>query len=345
MGHAEEQAIHTISWEESSLDMERTRRGAMSQSSVITRSSTFASAWTGTAVEDPELAPGTRIGRYEILERLGAGGMGVVYAAIDPDLGRRVALKVARIANGSALEDRLLREAQSLARLDHEHVIRVYEAAVEDGHVFVAMQHVDGVNLTSWLAASRFDQRGWAPVVRMFARVGRALSAVHASGLVHRDFKPDNVMVDRLDRPYLTDFGLACPAGEQGGSPESSGAALEITRTGDIAGTPAFMAPEQYLGTRATPAFDQFAYCVALYRGLFGVPPFAGRTSAELLDNVTAGRLRGQPGEAHGVPASVVRAVLRGLSRPPGRRWPTMDALVRELESVTGVAARVAAGG
>jgi predicted Ser/Thr protein kinase len=213
------------------------------------------------------LDPGKLIGRFVIRSRLGEGGMGVVLSGMDPDLGRPVAIKVVKEhADHPGYRARLMREAQVMARLEHPNVLRVYEVGTDRGRLYLAMEFVDGVTLTNWLAVQR---RPWREIVAMFAQVGAGLSAVHRNGLVHRDFKPDNVLVDRDGRARVSDFGLARidPDLRETNTP-NLGASL--TKTGMLVGTPAYMAPEQYYGSDVDARADQYSFCVALREALTG---------------------------------------------------------------------------
>jgi predicted Ser/Thr protein kinase len=213
------------------------------------------------------LDPGKLIGRFVIRARLGEGGMGVVLSGMDPDLGRPVAIKVVKESvEHPAYRARLLREAQVMARLEHPNVIRVYEVGTDRGRLFLAMEHVDGVTLWSWVQVER---RPWREVVRMFEQVGAGLSAVHRAGLVHRDFKPENVLVDRDGRARVADFGLARidPDLRETATPDL---AASLTKTGMLVGTPAYMAPEQYYGSDVDARADQYSFCVALREALTG---------------------------------------------------------------------------
>jgi tetratricopeptide (TPR) repeat protein len=288
-------------------------------------------------LEPPRLSRGATVGRYVIVEALGAGGMGIVYAAFDPELDRRVALKLLRTdlaAPGqmSQLRARLLREAQALARLSHPNVVSVYDVGTFQGRVFVAMEFIDGSTLKEWL---RSEARPMADVLRCFVEVGRGVAAAHAAGLVHRDLKPDNVLIDRAGRVRVLDFGLARSAEHDTtqrtvAAPNQTARTLTLTRTGSVMGTPAYMAPEQFRGEPADARSDQFSFCVALYEGLYGERPFAGTTFEELAGSVLRGELRPVPAGSR-VPARVRRALLRGLDLRPGHRHPSMDALLAAL--------------
>ncbi len=215
-----------------------------------------------------------KIGRFTVLRRLGAGGMGVVYAAYDEMVDRKVAIKLLqRMRVGEEAGDRLLREAQALGRLSHPNVIQVYEVGVHEERVFVAMEFVEGCTLEAWE-----PEASLAAVLDVYVQAGRGLAAAHEAGLVHRDFKPDNVLVGNDGRARVLDFGLARSAGEAPPDPASS-AELErmgvdttgdrlvtpLTRTGAVMGTPAYMSPEQHLGQPTDPRTDQFSFCVALW--------------------------------------------------------------------------------
>ncbi|QSQ27723.1 tetratricopeptide repeat protein [Pyxidicoccus parkwayensis] len=280
------------------------------------------------------LAQGSTLSRYVVLERIGRGAMGEVYAAYDPELDRQVALKLLR-PEGRHLEElrvRLLREAQALARLAHPHVVTVHDVGVAGECLFLALELVEGTTLSEWLKTPR----PWKEVLRVFRDAGSGLAAAHAAGLVHRDFKPGNVLVGNDGRVRVTDFGLARPsnrwlrprASTVPRAPEGPG---PLTRTGAPVGTPAYMAPEQQQGHGVDARSDQFSFCVALYEALYGVRPFEGSSMEELARSAREGRLRAPERESK-APARVRRAVLRGLLARPEERFPTMDALLAELQ-------------
>jgi hypothetical protein len=282
-----------------------------------------------TGASRPSLAHGARVGRYLILNVIGRGGMGVVYAAHDPQLDRQVALKLIRTADSVEEAERLVREAQALAKLTDPHVVAVYDAGEVDGQVFVAMQLVDGEDLAAALQKRRRSE-DVAQILSWFRDAGRGLAAAHAARLVHRDFKPSNVLIDKRGRVAVTDFGIAR---EQGRSHDPERRALSSANR--LLGTPAYMAPEQHAFDRATEASDQFAFCVSLWEALFDQHPFvadrAATSSVEVGIAIFEGKLL-PPRKRGRVPRRVVDALERGLSRDPAARWPSMIALIGELE-------------
>jgi predicted Ser/Thr protein kinase len=285
----------------------------------------------------PPAAPGPplprSIGRFVILRHLGQGGMGVVYAAYDVELDRKLAVKLLHHTEHQSAERRarILREAQAMARVSHPNVVHIYEVGEAAGQVFIAMEFIEGMTLGDW---QRRSGTTWEQVLRMYLAAGQGLDAAHGVGLVHRDFKPDNVLVGSDQRPRVADFGLARTVGsvEVPRSPTGAGARLDspLTMTGSILGTPAYMSPEQYRGEPADSRSDQFSFCAALYEALYKKLPFAGETFSELSENVLAGRL--QPIDpASPIPESIAQALQRGLSLRPEQRFPTMRELLEAL--------------
>jgi eukaryotic-like serine/threonine-protein kinase len=283
------------------------------------------------------LPRGTVLGRYILIERLGEGGMGVVYSAYDPQLDRRVALKLLRpdVLGSDTAESqaRLLREAQAMARLSHPNVIAVHDVGTVEGRAFIAMEYVEGGTLTQWLHSA---VRSFAEVIEAFLAAGRALAAAHAAGVIHRDFKPDNALVGKDGRVRVTDFGLA--RGEISGAPllpegmvaERSPFAVRLTQTGTLLGSPAYMSLEQLQRQPADARSDQFSFCVALYEGLYGVRPFPGDTLQEIESSILHQNIRPVPRSTK-VPARVERIVRRGLAPRREDRYPSMDALLDQL--------------
>ncbi|MBK9754003.1 MAG: serine/threonine protein kinase [Nannocystis sp.] len=275
-----------------------------------------------------------RVGRYALRGRLGAGGMGVVYAADDAALGRRVAIKLlhGNDADGQA-RGRILREAQALARLSHPNVVQIYEVGEVGRQVFVAMEFVEGLTLAQW---QRQQSRSWRELLEVYLQAGRGLAAAHRVGLVHRDFKPENVLVGADGRVRVLDFGLARAASEAplaNQLPTSDALLQPITTTGAMLGTALYMSPEQWRAQAADARSDQFSFCVALYAAVHGAPPFPANTAQALREQVLAGVVAAPP-EQRRLPGRLRRALLRGLSREPARRFADMPALLAELERV-----------
>jgi serine/threonine protein kinase len=277
---------------------------------------------------------GDRVGRYLVLSALGAGGMGVVFAAWDPQLGRKIALKLLRSSVASSSKDartRLRREAQAIAQLSHPNVVSIYDVGTtDDGALYIAMEFVEGDTLTSWL---RSYPRTWREIVDVFRQAARGLLAAHSVGLLHRDFKPDNVLVGGDGRVRVTDFGLArsvlVPDEAAQAKPVMSALDVALTATGTVLGTPRYMPPEQLTGPDLDSRSDQFSFCVALYEALYGRHPLPGGTSVAMLDH---GERAAAPPVGTKVPPAVCRAVLRGLERDRARRFPSMGAVIDALE-------------
>ncbi|MBC8068917.1 MAG: serine/threonine protein kinase, partial [Deltaproteobacteria bacterium] len=301
------------------------------------------------AAVDHGLTPGTRLGRYVVLEEIGQGGMGLVFSAYDPELNRKVALKLLRPnqSERKRARSRLLQEAQALAKLAHPNVITVYDVGTIGERVFVAMELIEGTTIKGWLAEK---PRRWDEVLEVFIPAGRGLAAAHAAHLVHRDFKPDNVLIGRDGRVRVMDFGLARPVNSElggatddgdddddddddGGRSVDAGELLDeplLTQTGSIMGTPAYMAPEQHLGKPTDARSDQFSFCTALYQALYGERPFDGDDAGTLTQQKLSGKIR-EPSGSASVPGWVRRSLLRGLAAEPADRFPTMEALLTEL--------------
>jgi eukaryotic-like serine/threonine-protein kinase len=275
-------------------------------------------------------------GRYEVLELLGLGGMGAVYRARDPELRREVALKVlpsdSRTDSGAG--GRLLREARAMAKLDHPNVVRVFDVGRSGHAVFIAMELIDGEDFRALLGRGPHP---WRAIVELYTAAGRGLAAAHAVGLVHRDFKPGNVMRARDGSVRVLDFGLA--SGPRAPAPALVAAHDDATDTAQSllkssAGTPAYMAPEQIRGAGVDARADQFAFCVALWEALFGARPFRGNTFPELVASV----LRDEPAiptGARNVPPALVRVLRRGLRKEPRARYDDMPALLGAIGRAT----------
>jgi serine/threonine-protein kinase len=294
------------------------------------------------------------VGRFVIERELGRGGMGVVYAAYDPELGRSVAIKLVRPPSAerkdpSHLRARMLREAQSMAQVTHPNVVAIHDVGTFGEQVFIAMEYAEGRTLTQWLSAER---RTWRDIVAMFVQCGKGLAAAHARNLVHRDFKPDNVWVGDDGRARVLDFGLARattgmteqqPAAAGSPSPRSPRVPMlsaRVTKSGTFLGTPPYMAPEQLKGEPGDARSDQFSFCVALYHALYGELPFEGETAAALLEQMERRGIR-EPPRAGRIPSWLRRILRRGLSLDPADRYPTMDTLLGQLTPSRAASARL----
>ena len=278
----------------------------------------------------PALSRGAQLGRYTVLERVGRGGMGVVYAAYDEELDRKVALKLMLPSRSSATRrERMLREARALARLNHPSVVAVHEVGEHDRGVFIAMEFVEGQTLREWWNAR---DRDWRQVVDHFARAGEGLAAAHEAGLVHRDFKPDNVMIDQAGRVRVLDFGVARWIGTATeDQPESSdlfAPPTGLTRVGAFVGTFPYVPPEVHAGAKGDAKADQFAFCVSLYETLAGQRPFTGE---ELAAASAPGGTLPPPPRLRGVPNWLNASIVRGLSFDRAERFASMAELVARL--------------
>ena len=316
------------------------------------------------------LERGQTIDRFVVLGLVGRGGMGEVYAAYDPELDRKVAIKLLR-ARGDAADQktRLLREAQAIAKLQHPNVVVVYDVGTFGDSIFIAMEFVEGRTVGGWLAAGT-GARTRREILDVYLAAGRGLAAAHAAGLVHRDFKPDNVMVTNDGQVRVMDFGLARHVSEAPEAPPPalpiSGAddvgdtfdpahdpeatvdlrkaardtgpisgkylSIKLTQTGAMLGTPAYMAPEQFAVRSTDARTDQFSFCVALYEALYGARPFDGETFVALMTSVTTGSVNASPAKTR-VPGWLRRVLLRGLATEPGARWGSMAELLKALET------------
>ncbi len=310
---------------------------------------------------EPEEMP-ERIGRYLVIERIGSGGMGVVYAAYDPDLDRKLALKLLHRDEHERDERtrlRLLREAQALARVSHPNVIQVYDVGTFEDRVYIAMEFVEGQTLHEWLDS---QPRELSEITAIFSQAGHGLAAAHAKDLVHRDFKPDNVIVTRDGRAVVLDFGIAYAIGSHApsvtqdevpaqrlqehslrhgihermtdalatGRGASSVFDAELTHAGALMGTPAYMAPEQFDGGTTDARTDQFSFCVALWEAIHGQRPFAGDTPMALWRAVRERELRSP--SSRRMPVGLQRAICRGLERAPEDRFSDLARLLAILD-------------
>lgn len=267
--------------------------------------------------EEELLAPGTPVGRYVVLSTLGVGGMGIVYAAFDPELDRKIALKVLRrSADTDEYQELLLREAKSMARVSHRNVAAIFDVGTVDGRVFLAMEYIDGLTLRDWSAVSR---RSEPEVIVAMLAAGRGLAAAHRAGVVHRDFKPANVLIGSDGRVVVTDFGIAHAATEGRTGPRPT-----------KIGTPAYMAPETLQGGAADARSDQFSFCITSFELLYGFHPFGGAGR----DGIARAIIRGEPADRprdSKVSMRVHGIVMRGLSANPHDRYASMEDLLDAL--------------
>ncbi|MEM6989808.1 MAG: tetratricopeptide repeat protein [Myxococcota bacterium] len=271
---------------------------------------------------------------YRVEDRIGAGGMGVVYRATDLALGRPVALKLHRRRPDSDRLDRLMREASVMARMSHPHVVTIFEVGQHrdsptgEPRLFIAMEYVDGGSVGDWAKARARSVRA---ILDVFLQAGEGLAAAHAAGVVHRDLKPENILIDALGRARVADFGLArlgpdVATGEAGHRTQASGESN--AGDGTIVGTPAYMAPEQWRGEPATAASDQYAFCVSLYELLYGDNPLATLRAGE---RSAAAEPTWTPQKSRRVPKRILRALRRGLSHDPAARFDGFGPLLTTL--------------
>jgi tetratricopeptide (TPR) repeat protein len=273
---------------------------------------------------DLNAPPGSQIGRYEVIRAVGRGGMGVVYLARDPQLDRAVALKLVRPSlqedeRADHFERRLMREARAMAKLSHPNVLTIYDVGLHGQQVFLASEWIDGCTLDQWMGEGPHN---WRSVVKRFTFAARGLAAAHRAGLVHRDFKPSNVMLGKDDRVHVFDFGLVKAIQPSLGD-------ITTQLSGQfVVGTPAYMSPEQMTGEAADERSDQFSFCVALYEALAERRPFSGRNITDILSNIGAGQVV----EPKKIPKWLWDMIRRGLSRDPNDRHDSMRAIVDILE-------------
>ncbi|HTV22909.1 MAG TPA: serine/threonine-protein kinase [Polyangiaceae bacterium] len=301
---------------------------------------------------------GTVVGRYRIVEKLATGGMGVVFRAYDPELSRHVALKLVQsgsvdlehLATVEEYEQRLLREAQALARLSHPNVVAAFDVGRFAGTLFIAMELIDGVSLRSHLMQVRSRDE----VLRLLLEAGRGLAAAHRAGVVHRDFKLSNVMVSSEGRVQVVDFGLARtvesvvrvgadsvrPSAVDAHEHISRSGSIELTRNGAIMGTAGYIAPEQFESGVSDARSDQFSYASAAFRALTGQSPYPGDSLVDYRAALERGERTPWPKT---IPRPVRKVIERGLSRSPDQRYPSLAALLADLERAARPPRRVVA--
>lgn len=284
---------------------------------------------------------GDAVDRYVVLEQLGKGGMGEVFAAWDPVLDRKVALKLLKAEHQSSsiadeLRLRLMREAQALARMSHPNVVTVHDVGIVEGQVYLAMEFVEGQTLTKWLAEK---PRSWREILSVFLEAGEGLAAAHDAGVTHRDFKPDNVVIGRSGRARVMDFGLAHAHEAAQEPPQPLPANAEtptgsirrrITLPGIMLGTPAYMSPEAMYAQKTDPRSDEFSFAVALFEALYGFRPFDGATAPAIAAEIQLNRVRPAPRKS-AVPRRIYQLLVKALRAHPDERFQSLRALLIQL--------------
>lgn len=282
------------------------------------------------------------IGRFEVRSLAGIGGTSIIYSAWDSEYERPVAIKLLRRDRSTRRDTqaRFLREAKTMARLNHPNIVRIYEVGTHEGQVFLALEYIEGKTLGEWVAD---EQPCVAQIMQRYLDAGRALEAAHAAAVMHRDFKPDNVLLGDDGRVRVLDFGLA--RSTQGtdnfqtlenmtpGLRDALAEGPDLLETIGFSGTPAYKALEQHFGRPTDPRADQFSFCVTVWEALYGERPFAGRTGSEIARAIEAGEIKHPPADrAAAVPRRLRKALERGLAAERIDRWPSMTELLAELE-------------
>ncbi len=277
------------------------------------------------ASAQPE-ADDKQVERYRLLAEIGRGSVGTVYAAHDPELDRQIALKLVPRASirpdpgksDTEAPEQLVHEARVMARLSHPNIVPIYDVGTTSRDVYIAMELVDGLTLADWLEQT---PRSWREVLNVYLQAGRGLAAAHAAGIVHRDFKPQNVLIGRDHRVRVLDFGLS-----------RIGPAERRREGGEdvVSGTPRYMAPEQLRSEPCDERADQFGFCVALYEALYRQRPFGGTTLFAIADQVLDGNVRPPPADTR-VPRWIYQHVRRGLNVEPEDRHPNMRSLLASI--------------
>jgi serine/threonine protein kinase len=286
------------------------------------------------------------IARFEVRNLVGIGGSAMIYSAWDAQQGRPVAIKLLRDDHSFRpdRQARFLREAKSIARLDHPNVVRIYEVGTHEGRVFLALEYVEGRTLREWVDQERPPIK---EIVRRYADAGRALEAAHAAGVMHRDFKPDNVLLGDDGRVRVLDFGLARSTrgtdnfqtleARTPGLRDALAQGPDLVATIGVSGTPAYKSLEQHFGRPTDPRADQFAYCVSLWEAVYGERPYVGRTASEIARAIERGQIKEPRRErAAEVPRQLRKVLERGLAAEREERWPSMTELLAQLDKVLG---------
>lgn len=264
------------------------------------------------------------VGPYRLVRKLGEGGFGEVFLAYDTLHERRVALKLLRDDEETGAPRRLVREGKAIAALEHPNIVRCYEIGDATGTtpVYVALEYIEGETVRAWIERT---SPSWEAIVEVFVAAGEALAYAHRRGIVHRDFKPSNVMVSARGEVKVLDFGLVCTMPDV----SATGFTDQLTAPGTVLGTPLYMAPEQHLCDEVGPAADQFAWCAALFHMLYDTPPFEAPNPLLLAQAKDEHRLARIPeGRA---PAWVFAVLARGMAPKPHDRWPDLKTLLRRF--------------
>ena len=315
-----------------SLYVPRVSRSRTLHSSQVNAQTAERPTDKGIATNIATQSPRSQLGRFTILRQLGAGGMGTVFAAYDEQLDRKVALKLLHNHDDrdQTQRERVLREAKALARVKHPRVVAIYDVGTTSGQLYLAMEFIDGVTLRTW---QQERSRSWREILLMYIQAGEGLCAAHEAGVIHRDFKPDNVLVGKDGLPRVLDFGVARFGWQSAVESYPDGDApcdgTLFTYKGIHSGTPGYMSPEQYGDEPVSASSDQFSFCSALYEALCGYLPFAGTTAAEQAVSVR-GSMRPAPLRAE-FPEEVLRILARGLSVDPRARFSSMMELLSAL--------------
>jgi serine/threonine protein kinase len=288
---------------------------------------------------EPAAAHAKRVGKFILLRQLGEGGMGVVYSAYDTELDREVALKFLHSGADEARHLRLQREARAMAKLSHPNVVQVFEVGTHEGQVYIVMEHIHGETLKRWLSNGE-QTRTLNEKLDVLIQVASGLSCAHEAGLIHRDIKPDNIMVGKDGRVRVLDFGLV----RDGDSSGPVGAAQELnsetttlgdsqaplTREGSVLGTPAYMSPEQIDQQPLEPTSDQFSFCIVAYELLLGRRPFVGSGIRQTLVRIAT--KDPAPIEDEELDPWLRAAILKGLEKKQEHRHPSLACLRDLLE-------------
>lgn len=282
------------------------------------------------------------IARFEVRSLVGIGGSAVIYSAWDAQQRRPVAIKLLRDDHSFRPDSqaRFLREAKSIARLDHPNVVRIYEVGTHEGRVFLALEYVEGRTLREWVEQERPPV---AEIVRRYVDAGRALEAAHAAGVMHRDFKPDNVLLGDDGRVRVLDFGLARSTrgtdsyqtleAKTPGLRDALAQGPDLLSTIGVSGTPAYKSLEQHFGRPTDPRADQYAFCVSLWEAVYGERPFHGRTASEIARAIERGQIKEPRRErAAEVPRQLRKVLERGLAAEREDRWSSMTELLAQID-------------